>query len=525
MSGYPQRGPPPPQQYYQQQGAGYGNQQQYNNYNYNAGYGNPVQNPYQQRGAPTNYGGQRPDLQQPPAQAQGRARDPRQQLAQLQRYLGQVLSQAGRDALPYPEQEKYIIRQHILDVVSEFPSLAVSVTGFTHNDGRDVKILKVEGTAPMYFQGRKYNLPLTLWLLEGYPRSPPRVYLTPTKDMIIKSNHRFVDASGCVNSPYLEQWSFPSSNLRDLTTTLCIHFGQDPPLYAKPPNWRPVVHAAQSFQPPQGGGSPYPQQAGGHAAGGPGAFHGYNPMVSQQQEQQQQASGYPVHTQQASPAPATQGRPPQAQGAGGGGAPPVQGDPSKLFKEQAVDVLSKRVVKTFQAIERHTMQSVEDRLGEQQVLEERASKLASLADALAKERDMIDSCIHKYESKTLELEGWLEKHREIDHDIEADLDGVFIPSDSLSAQAIQAMTKDLAIEDAMYALEQALLNDSLDPVVYLKQVRSLSRKQFYHRKLTMKIAEVQKQQAAQNPPRPRGASQTQDGDWEILQEFGLDLNK
>ena len=91
----------------------------------------------------------------------------------------------------------------------------------------------------MYFQGKKYNLPLTIWLLEGYPRAPPRVYLTPTSDMIIKSNHRFVDASGCVRSPYLDQWSYPASNLRDLTTTLCIRFGEDPPLYAKPPNWRP----------------------------------------------------------------------------------------------------------------------------------------------------------------------------------------------------------------------------------------------------------------------------------------------
>mmetsp|Transcript_9855 Transcript_9855/g.18554 ORF Transcript_9855/g.18554 Transcript_9855/m.18554 type:complete len:171 (-) Transcript_9855:5255-5767(-) len=141
----------------------------------------------------------------------------------------------------------------------------------------------------MYFQGRKYNLPLTVWLVEGYPRAPPLVYLTPTSEMIIKSNHKFVDASGCVNSPYLEQWSFPSSNLRDLTTTLCIHFGQDPPLYAKPSNWRPAVHAAQavtSQRPPQqSNNSSYPGSAG---AGG--AFHGYNPMVSPPPPQQQQQS-------------------------------------------------------------------------------------------------------------------------------------------------------------------------------------------------------------------------------------------
>ena len=82
----------------------------------------------------------------------------------------------------------------------------------------------------------------------------------------------------------------------------------------------------------------------------------------------------------------------------------------------------------------------------------------------------------------------------------------------------------------MYSLEQALLNDALDPIVYLKQIRSLSRKQFYHRKLCMKIAETQKQQEALQQSRPRtvsGSSSQQQphdlGDWEILQD--LNLNK
>ena len=370
----------------------------------------------------------------------------------------------------------------------------------------------------MYFQGRKYNLPLTVWLVEGYPRAPPLVYLTPTSEMIIKSNHKFVDASGCVNSPYLEQWSFPSSNLRDLTTTLCIHFGQDPPLYAKPSNWRPAVHAAQavtSQRPPQqSNNSSYPGSAG---AGG--AFHGYNPMVSppppQQQQQQQQHSGAGMNSS-----------------AGGR----VDGNrmnqsssndpPLKLFKEHAVETLARRIMKTFQAIERHTTQSVEDRLCEQLLLEERASKLTFVAEALAKERDMIDDCIHKYESKTLELEGWLEKHREIDKDINDDLDGVFIPSDRLSEQAIEALAKDMAIEDAMYSLEQSLLNDALDPDVYMKQIRSLSRKQFYHRKLCMKISDLQKAQEQQLHQRPRAntsISQQHDLDdsWEILQDMNI----
>mmetsp|Transcript_9855 Transcript_9855/g.18553 ORF Transcript_9855/g.18553 Transcript_9855/m.18553 type:complete len:187 (-) Transcript_9855:5788-6348(-) len=90
------------------------------------------------------YGGTPTLSQQQQHQAlrdQQRGRDPRQQqqqLTRLQQYLGQVLSQGGSNALPYAEQVKYVVRQHVLDSVSEFPSLACSVTRFTHNDGSDV---------------------------------------------------------------------------------------------------------------------------------------------------------------------------------------------------------------------------------------------------------------------------------------------------------------------------------------------------------------------------------------------------
>ena len=280
----------------------------------------------------------------------------------------------------------------------------------------------------------------------------------------------------------------------------------------------------------------YPgSNSGNTAAAANASFHAYNPIVSQHPQPGQQpgtnmnmnphqpggASHVHSHANPGGNSAATNNSSISARDQGG----VVSKDPPMVvFKEYAADALARRVLKTFQAIERHTTQSVEDRLGEQQVLEERSSKLTVVSQALAKERDMIDECIHKYESKTLELEDWLSKHREIDKDINADLDAVFIPSDPLSAQAIEVIAKDMAIEDALYSLEQALLNDALDPEVYLKQVRSLCRKQFYHRKLCMKIADVQKEQQALQPPRPRTLSKDNNGDlgeWEILQDMNL----
>ena len=55
-------------------------------------------------------------------------------------------------------------------------------------------------------QGTKYNIPVQIWLPEGYARQPPIMYVVPTPTMIIKPNHSFVDASGVVLSPYVRNW-------------------------------------------------------------------------------------------------------------------------------------------------------------------------------------------------------------------------------------------------------------------------------------------------------------------------------
>ena len=76
---------------------------------------------------------------------------------------------------------------------------------------------------------------MAIWLPEGYPRSSPIVYVVPTPDMIIKPNHSFVDRSGIVNSPYMQNWAGQRSSLVDMCHDAGIMFGQDPPLFSKPP--------------------------------------------------------------------------------------------------------------------------------------------------------------------------------------------------------------------------------------------------------------------------------------------------
>lgn len=84
-------------------------------------------------------------------------------------------------------------------------------------------------------QEARYNIPVNIWLTENYPHGAPIVYVTPTPGMVIKPDHTFVDSSGAVHSPYLKNWDMNFSNLVDLAFDMGIQFGEEPPLFSKPP--------------------------------------------------------------------------------------------------------------------------------------------------------------------------------------------------------------------------------------------------------------------------------------------------
>eukprot|EP00249_Psilotum_nudum_P036753 c8621_g1_i1 orf=2-367(-) len=104
-------------------------------------------------------------------------------------FLNMVLSQRGSDSLPYEENMKVFVKQHLVSLIKEFSSLKVKNGKFTYNDGKVVNLLQADGTIPMYYKDVIYNIPVTIWVLERYPRISPRVFVNPTRNMIIKRPH------------------------------------------------------------------------------------------------------------------------------------------------------------------------------------------------------------------------------------------------------------------------------------------------------------------------------------------------
>lgn len=141
---------------------------------------------------------------------------------------------------------------------------------FTHNDGRTTRLLRAEGTVPIYYQGVKYNIPVKMFLPEGFPRVGPICYVTPTANMIIKPGHGLVDGGGLVRRDPSGEWRYPASALAEFARHLADAFGREPPLFAKPPGYE----ARPSPPAPRERADTYAPRGGEYRAGAAAAANG-----------------------------------------------------------------------------------------------------------------------------------------------------------------------------------------------------------------------------------------------------------
>ncbi|GLJ46641.1 hypothetical protein SUGI_0982780 [Cryptomeria japonica] len=390
-------------------------------------------------------------------------------------FLNNVLSQRGPSALPYDEDVKWLIRQHLVSVIQEFPSLQAKTAMFSHNDGRTMNLLQAEGTVPMYYQDVMYNIPVIIWLLESYPRQPPCVYVTPTRDMIIKSGHPHVNASGMVSIHYLQAWVFPSSNLVDLVRNLSLLFGQDPPLYTKQsaPQTRPSPppHTAQSVQmnPIQSSHMTSTSLPHGSNPNAQGAL--VRPPVPGPR------GGYIYNNHRLPPSPQR---------------PPHMEDPSEVFKRNAINKLVEMLHNDMAELRKTTEVEMDGLFNTQAVLRQREEQLERGLREMQEEKEGLEQQLQVTLTNTDVLETWLRNNEDKKRDT-IDIDNVFELCDALSKQMLECSAADLAIEDILYSLDKAVQEGTIPVDAYLKNVRALSREQFFQRATAAKVRAAQMQ--------------------------------
>ncbi|KAL0341372.1 UNVERIFIED_CONTAM: protein ELC [Sesamum radiatum] len=376
----------------------------------------------------------------------------------IQQFLNSVLSQRGPAALPYAEDMKWHIRQHLLYLTETHPSLQPKTAVFTHNDGRTVNLLQADGTVPMSFQGVTYNIPVIIWLMESYPRHAPLVFVNPTRDMIIKRPHPFVSPNGVVSIPYIHSWVFPASNLVELVRNLSHFFARDPPLYSqrKPSNPSPSPNLNPSYS-------------------------GMNSSMGST------AARPAIPPREYSPAPT----PPPPYGSGR-----MTEDPAEVFKKNAINKLVDVLNGDIRELKKSREEEMEGLFGAQATLRKREEELRKGLKEMQDEKEALEQQLQMVLMNTDVLEGWLRENEGKLGSNEVncvDVDKAFEPCDVLSKQMMDCTASDLAVEDAIYALDKAAQEGAIPFDQYLRNVRLLSREQFFHRATASKVRAVQMQ--------------------------------
>ncbi|KAF2122938.1 UEV domain-containing protein [Lophiotrema nucula] len=172
----------------------------------------------------------------------------------------------------------------VAEALSHYPSLSPRTDVYTYENGASALLLLLSGTLPVTFRGATYGFPVAIWVPHNYPRESPLVYVTPEKDMVVRSGQH-VGGDGRIYHPYLAQWEqyWDKSTIFDFLAVLRGVFAKEPPVRSRqqqysappppqapapPPVPPPPAEWRRSVQGPSAA-SPSPGPSGQTQAGAP----------------------------------------------------------------------------------------------------------------------------------------------------------------------------------------------------------------------------------------------------------------
>lgn len=360
-------------------------------------------------------------------------------------------------------------KRDITKVMECYKGLTWKVEPFVFNSGTSMELINLQGTIPVVYKGAIYNIPICIWLMDSHPDVPPICFVKPTPDMQIKVS-MYVDHSGKIYLPYLHDWNRNSSDLLGLITVMICAFGELPPVFARP----------------RTDNTPYPAQ--------PTAFM---PMPG---------SSYPNFPQPITPYPATPypatPYPSQMSGPASVRSPPTPTQHFSYPMQQPTVATGNSGTITdvhirdslLSALEYKIKQRLHENFGQSKAeldilqhtateLTQGKAKLDVIIEKLKKEKSELERTINILKEKDIELEKAI---AEIGEQGEVDVDEAVTTTTPLYKQILNTYAEEAALEDTIYYIGEALRRGVIDLEVFLKQIRTLSRKQFMLRALMQK---------------------------------------
>lgn len=377
-------------------------------------------------------------------------------------------------------KHREITSREVINLIQVYRSLTYRVEAFVFNNGVQKDLLNLEGTIPVNYKGSYYNIPVCIWLMDTHPQNAPLCFVKPTPDMSIKVS-RYVDNSGKVYLPYLHEWKPNASTLQALVQCMITAFSELPPVFSKPRNENRAPYPVSSFM-PQPAGYPYPtvsppQPGYPSVAPYPTTSNLPYPNYGTPYPGSVNTNGPPTFSP-----PNTTPYPPVANYVPG---PDVAGGTitEEHIKASLLSAVEDKLRRRLKEQSQQSQAELETLRRTQQELREGKSRLEDILTRLQRERTELDKNVTILQEKEKELQSAVEHLGEQES---VDVDEAVVTTAPLYSQLLNAFAEEATLEDAIYYMGEALRKEIIDLDTFLKQVRTLARRQFTLRALMHK---------------------------------------
>ncbi|XP_026320590.1 tumor susceptibility gene 101 protein [Hyposmocoma kahamanoa] len=369
--------------------------------------------------------------------------------------------------------------REVINLIQVYRSLTFRLEGFVFNNGTRKDLLNLEGTIPVNYKGTFYNIPVCIWLMDTHPQNAPLCFVKPTPDMSIKVS-RYVDTNGKVYLPYLHEWTQTGSTLQQLIQCMITAFGEIPPVYSKPRTEARPPYPVNSFM-PQPSGYPYPQVSPqpGYPTSTPYPTASNLPYPAY-------GAPYPgAVNSNGSPYPPATNPTPYPPTSGYGPSPDVGGGTitEEHIKASLLSAVEDKLRRRLKEQSQQSQAELETLRRTQHELREGKARLEDILAKLQRERSELDKNVAILQEKEKELGAAVERLAEQEG---VDVDEAVVTTAPLYSQLLNAFAEEATLEDAIYYMGEALRKEVIDLDTFLKQVRTLARRQFTLRALMHK---------------------------------------
>ncbi|CAM9880227.1 unnamed protein product, partial [Phaeothamnion confervicola] len=163
-------------------------------------------------------------------------------------------------------------------------------------------------------------------------------------------------------------------------------------------------------------------------------------------------------------------------------------------RAEAVRELTSKLQQELGVMYSRLREDIDAEFEAQGALQRSAEGVADDAAALRRQRELLADLISDAVERKCALVAYIAEEESRGETDPADL---VRPSDALSRQALDLHAETLAVEDAMYFLDQAIVDGGVTPEEFLREIRRLARRQYACDALLRKVEAEQEAQARQ----------------------------